>query len=369
MASMLSLPEELFSCTLCLDIFTDPVVLSCSHSFCEGCLQTWWSENKTMECPVCKELSSMDRPVCKKFASSCIFDRPRRNLALKKLCDAFVQDRRQRAMEDSRTLTSSISEEDFSCTVCLEVFRDPVVLLCSHSFCEGCLQSWWSQKKTKECPVCKEISSMDRPPRNLALRRSCEAYVAALVHDEKKDLRRSQKTLKRKVKMFKVVRQACVQTAERIKVQARSTRREIQEQFEKLHERRRAGGGRGTQDSADEGENGGAEQRHVLHDGHEQSLASRALDVDNLVYRAWDKMEDVVVIPEHHHHHHAGPEQRLIWSDEMISVNRHPLMVSVPEVPQRTPEGSYLKAPVPDIPERTITFSGCPKRSYLSTCV
>uniref|UniRef100_A0A8C6SSP0 Tripartite motif-containing protein 35-like n=1 Tax=Neogobius melanostomus TaxID=47308 RepID=A0A8C6SSP0_9GOBI len=70
-----------------------------------------------------------------------------------------------------------LSEEDLSCSVCHEVFKEPVVLSCSHSFCKGCLKSWWREKPTQECPVCKRRSSRRDPPLNLALRNLCEAYV------------------------------------------------------------------------------------------------------------------------------------------------------------------------------------------------
>uniref|UniRef100_A0A3B4X3A0 RING-type domain-containing protein n=1 Tax=Seriola lalandi dorsalis TaxID=1841481 RepID=A0A3B4X3A0_SERLL len=62
---------------------------------------------------------------------------------------------------------ASRSEEDFYCPVCHEVFRDPVVLSCSHSFCKDCLKSWWREKPTRECPVCKRRSSREQPPLNL----------------------------------------------------------------------------------------------------------------------------------------------------------------------------------------------------------
>ncbi|XP_054906132.1 nuclear factor 7, ovary-like [Poeciliopsis prolifica] len=74
---------------------------------------------------------------------------------------------------------SSRPEEDLSCPICQDIFKDPVVLTCSHSFCRTCLQTWWRGKKTQECPCCKRKSSRSDPPRNLALRNLCEAFTAA----------------------------------------------------------------------------------------------------------------------------------------------------------------------------------------------
>uniref|UniRef100_A0A8C6SLS4 Zinc-binding protein A33-like n=1 Tax=Neogobius melanostomus TaxID=47308 RepID=A0A8C6SLS4_9GOBI len=68
-------------------------------------------------------------------------------------------------------------EEDLTCLICQDIFKEPVVLSCSHSFCKDCLRSWWREKPTRECPVCMRRSSKSDPPRNLALRNLCEAYV------------------------------------------------------------------------------------------------------------------------------------------------------------------------------------------------
>ncbi|KAJ8353013.1 hypothetical protein AAFF_G00122010, partial [Aldrovandia affinis] len=71
----------------------------------------------------------------------------------------------------------SLLEEELSCPVCTEIFRDPVVLKCSHSFCKACLQKWWREKGSLECPVCRRKSSMDPPPFSLSLRNACEAFL------------------------------------------------------------------------------------------------------------------------------------------------------------------------------------------------
>nr|XP_001921639.2 tripartite motif-containing protein 35 [Danio rerio] len=67
--------------------------------------------------------------------------------------------------------------DDFSCPVCCEIFKDPVFLSCSHSFCKKCLQQYWSTTETEECPVCRRKSSRDDPPINLVLRNLCELFL------------------------------------------------------------------------------------------------------------------------------------------------------------------------------------------------
>ncbi|XP_067234709.1 uncharacterized protein [Chanodichthys erythropterus] len=70
-----------------------------------------------------------------------------------------------------------VSSEELSCPVCCEIFKAPVLLSCSHSFCEECLQQFWRTTKTQECPVCKRRSSKDHPPYNLALKNLCESFL------------------------------------------------------------------------------------------------------------------------------------------------------------------------------------------------
>ncbi|XP_061095418.1 E3 ubiquitin-protein ligase TRIM35-like [Conger conger] len=59
MASSSALPEDI-TCAVCMDIFTDPVGLKCSHVFCKACLHKWWGENKARECPICRDRTTSD---------------------------------------------------------------------------------------------------------------------------------------------------------------------------------------------------------------------------------------------------------------------------------------------------------------------
>ncbi|XP_041835933.1 E3 ubiquitin-protein ligase TRIM35-like [Melanotaenia boesemani] len=179
---------------------------------------------------------------------------------------------------------ASRSKEDLCCPVCQDIFRDPVLLSCSHSVCRDCLKSWWTQKPTRQCPICKRRFSKSEPPLNLVLKNLCESFLQERdqkaseglchLHSEKlklfcldhqqpvclicrdsekhtnhrirpideaarqhrKELQETLESLKKKLELQKDVQKKFDQTAEHIKVQARHTERQIKEQFKKLHQ-------------------------------------------------------------------------------------------------------------------------------------
>ncbi|XP_062270436.1 E3 ubiquitin-protein ligase TRIM39-like [Scomber scombrus] len=159
----------------------------------------------------------------------------------------------------------SHSEDDLSCSVCHDIFKDPVVLTCSHSFCNDCLKNWWREKKTQKCPLCNRRSSRRDPPRSepLCSEHSEKFKLFCLDHqqpvcvvcrdskthnnhkfrpineaaqDYREELQKSLKPLQDKLKVFEEVKGNCDQTAEYIEVQARDTEKEIKEQFKTLHQ-------------------------------------------------------------------------------------------------------------------------------------
>ncbi|XP_042257038.1 nuclear factor 7, ovary-like [Thunnus maccoyii] len=180
---MSSRSEEDLCCPVCQDVFRDPVVLSCSHSFCKDCLKSWWRQKLTRECPVCKRRSSKEEPPC--------------NLVLKNLCESFLQDRDQRASEALCSLHSEKLK-----LFCLD-HQQPVCLVCRDSE--------------------KHTNHIIRP-------------VDEAARQHKKELEETLEPLKKKLKVCEEVKVKFDQTAEHIKVQARHTERQIKEQFKKLHQ-------------------------------------------------------------------------------------------------------------------------------------
>nr|XP_046233974.1 E3 ubiquitin-protein ligase TRIM21-like [Scatophagus argus] len=57
---------------------------------------------------------------------------------------------------------SLLSEEQFLCPICLDVFTRPVSTPCGHNFCMSCITTYWDDTPNCQCPVCKE--TFDRRP-------------------------------------------------------------------------------------------------------------------------------------------------------------------------------------------------------------
>ncbi|XP_036007808.1 tripartite motif-containing protein 35-like [Fundulus heteroclitus] len=180
---MASRLEEDLCCPVCQEVFQDPVILSCSHSFCKECLKNWWREKAAQECPICRKISLRANPPW--------------NLALKNLCETFLQQRDQRAFEDLCSLHSEKLK-----LFCLD-HQQPVCSICRDSE--------------------KHINHRFRPMDEAA-------------QQHKKNLQETLEPLKKNLELRKKVLEEFDQTAEHMKVQARHTERLIKEQFKKLHQ-------------------------------------------------------------------------------------------------------------------------------------
>ncbi|CAL8277935.1 unnamed protein product [Gadus morhua 'NCC'] len=49
------------------------------------------------------------------------------------------------------------SEENFSCSICLDVFNNPVSTACGHNFCRTCITKFWDEQVQYKCPVCNKL--------------------------------------------------------------------------------------------------------------------------------------------------------------------------------------------------------------------
>ncbi|XP_061107112.1 E3 ubiquitin-protein ligase TRIM35-like isoform X2 [Conger conger] len=188
MAARLSFSEEDLSCPVCCDIFRDPVVLQCSHSFCKACLQQYWTQKFSgRDCPLCRCESTTDEPVV--------------SLTLKNLCDSYVKDSSVRGA----------AEEEVTGELC-KLHGEKLKLFCLEDCQPICVICHTSKKhKHHEC---------------------CPIGEAML--DFKAKLRAALKTLQGKWEAFDRAKQDCEKTAAHIKAQ--QTEERMKTEFEKLHQ-------------------------------------------------------------------------------------------------------------------------------------
>ncbi|KAL6483725.1 hypothetical protein MHYP_G00085970 [Metynnis hypsauchen] len=186
MAARNPLSEEELSCPVCCDIFRDPVILSCSHSVCKTCLQKFWETKGSRECPVCRRRSSKEKLLP--------------NLALKNLCESFLESRSQRSSAGSEGLC--ILHNEKLKLFCLDD-QQPVCLVCQTS------------KKHRNHYCCP---------------------VDEVVTDFKNKLKSALEPLQKNLKVLEEAKRDYDQTATHIKTQAQHTERQIKEEFEKLHQ-------------------------------------------------------------------------------------------------------------------------------------
>lgn len=68
-------------------------------------------------------------------------------------------------------------EDRLQCPICLEVFKEPLMLRCGHSYCKGCLVSLSCHLDAElRCPVCRQaVDGSSSPPPNVSLARVIEA--------------------------------------------------------------------------------------------------------------------------------------------------------------------------------------------------
>nr|XP_046250170.1 E3 ubiquitin-protein ligase TRIM21-like [Scatophagus argus] len=121
------LTEDQFLCSICLDVFTDPVTTPCGHNFCKTCITQHWNTNAQCQCPNCKKLFNT-RPELQV------------NTFISEMAAQFRQSAQQEASSNSQQQVSKPGE--VPCDVCtgtkLKALKS--CLVCLVSYCQTHLQ-------------------------------------------------------------------------------------------------------------------------------------------------------------------------------------------------------------------------------------
>lgn len=197
-----SMLEDELSCPVCCEIFKEPVVLKCSHSFCKACLQQFWNKKKARrECPICRRKCSLTEPTV--------------SLALKNVADTFLREQERRKAVSGLGKGASVAGEEAvdleeKCVTHGEVLK----LFCMDDFEVLCCVCHTSKKHQghKVCPLDEGAQ------------------------DLKSDLKKELIPLKKNLRRLYETKQECDDTTVHIKNQTQATEKQIRQEFEELRE-------------------------------------------------------------------------------------------------------------------------------------
>ncbi|XP_064176138.1 E3 ubiquitin-protein ligase TRIM35-like [Anguilla rostrata] len=193
MAAKALIPEDNLYCSVCCDIFKEPVVLKCSHSFCRECLQQYWGEKSSRECPICRRKASITEPPV--------------NLALKIIVESYLK---QKSESESAEESEALVKDEAFCSL----HGEKLLFFCNHD-------------KKPLCIICQTSKKHINHP-------VCPVEVAVL--DLKEELKPALNLIEEKLMRFTKAEQECKTTTQYNKRQARLTERQIKAEFEKLHQ-------------------------------------------------------------------------------------------------------------------------------------
>ncbi|XP_039669153.1 E3 ubiquitin-protein ligase TRIM21-like [Perca fluviatilis] len=141
--------EDQFLCSICLDVFTDPVTIPCGHNFCKNCITDHWNTNDQHLCPMCKT-----------------FFNTRPELHVNAFISEMVAQFRQSAQQKA---SSSSSEQQVSkpgevpCDVCtgtkLKALKS--CLVCLVSYCETQLEPHLTMSSLKTHQMIDPVENVE----------------------------------------------------------------------------------------------------------------------------------------------------------------------------------------------------------------
>ncbi|XP_044045307.1 E3 ubiquitin-protein ligase TRIM39-like [Siniperca chuatsi] len=141
--------EDQFLCSICLDVFTDPVTTSCGHNFCKNCINEHWDTNDRYLCPMCKKVFNT-RPELQV------------NTFISEMAAQFRQSAQQEASSSSSE-TQVSKPGEVPCDVCtgnkLKALKS--CLVCLASYCETHLEPHLTMSGLKRHQLIDPVKNLE----------------------------------------------------------------------------------------------------------------------------------------------------------------------------------------------------------------
>nr|XP_040025461.1 E3 ubiquitin-protein ligase TRIM39-like isoform X2 [Gasterosteus aculeatus aculeatus] len=141
--------EDQFLCSICLDVFTDPVTTPCGHNFCMNCINKHWNTSDQNLCPMCNK-DFITRPDL------------RVNTFISEMVVQFRQSAQQKASSSSSEQQESKPGE-VPCDVCTgtKVKALKSCLVCLFSYCETHLEPHLTVSRLKRHQLMDPVENLE----------------------------------------------------------------------------------------------------------------------------------------------------------------------------------------------------------------
>ncbi|XP_016385381.1 tripartite motif-containing protein 16-like isoform X1 [Sinocyclocheilus rhinocerous] len=177
--SSVSLAQNEFSCSICLDLLKDPVTIPCGHSYCMSCITGYWDQNSVYSCPQCRQTFT-PRPVLGK------------NTMLAEVLEKLKKTKRQAA----RSAQCFAGSGDVECDICTGRKYKAIksCLVCLESYCKNHFkrhEEFHSGKRHKLTDANGQLQEMICPQHDKLLEIFCRTEQQCICYmcmvDEHKD--------------------------------------------------------------------------------------------------------------------------------------------------------------------------------------
>ncbi|XP_029991455.1 E3 ubiquitin-protein ligase TRIM11-like [Sphaeramia orbicularis] len=142
------LSEDHCLCSICLDVFTDPVSTPCGHNFCKNCINQNWDKNVPYKCPNCKETFSV-RPNLKV------------NTFISEISAQFRQSAQQKGNSSSKQ--QGVKPGEIPCDICTETKLKAVksCLFCLASYCKTHLEPHLTVSRLRKHDLINPVENLE----------------------------------------------------------------------------------------------------------------------------------------------------------------------------------------------------------------
>ncbi|XP_038562994.1 E3 ubiquitin-protein ligase TRIM21-like [Micropterus salmoides] len=143
------LTEDQFLCSICLDVFTDPVSTPCGHNFCKTCITEHWNINVPYQCPNCKKVFNTKPEL-------------QVNTFISEMAAQFRQSAQQKASSSSSEQQAAKPGE-VPCDVCTgtKVKALKSCLVCLASYCETHLEPHLTASRLKKHQLIDPVENLE----------------------------------------------------------------------------------------------------------------------------------------------------------------------------------------------------------------